>query len=106
MDVGTVRVRTAVVDRHRYRATKRSRAGEFASVVIEDTGPGVRAEQKAQIFQPFFSGRVRGMGLGLSIVKGIVDAHGGEVFEAGDEGVGAKFVILLPIPRKGEDPGA
>lgn len=106
MELGTLRVRTAVVDRHRYEATKRSRSGEFASVVIEDTGPGVRADQKAQIFQPFFSGRVRGMGLGLSIVKGIIDAHGGEVFEIGDEGAGAKFVILIPIPRNGEEPAA
>jgi len=68
----------------------------FVQIEVEDTGPGVREEQKGVIFQPFYSSRVKGMGLGLSIVKGIVDAHGGHVFEAGQEGKGAKFVILLP----------
>lgn len=71
-------------------------ARPFIEVTVEDTGPGVDPEKKATIFQPFFSGRVKGMGLGLSIVKGIVDAHGGAVFEDGELGSGAKFVILLP----------
>jgi signal transduction histidine kinase len=37
------------------------------------------------------------MGLGLSIVKGIIEAHGGRVYESGEEGKGARFMILLPI---------
>lgn len=65
-------------------------------VEVEDSGPGIDPDRKSIIFQPFHSGRVKGMGLGLSIVKGIVDAHGGEVFEAGEPGLGAKFVIRLP----------
>jgi len=72
------------------------RAGRVVQIEVEDGGPGVPLEKKSLIFQPFYSGRVKGMGLGLSIVKGIVDAHGGEVFEAGTPGSGAKFVILLP----------
>ena len=71
-------------------------AGRFARFELEDTGPGVDPEKKAQIFQPFYSGRVRGMGLGLSIVQGIVAAHEGVVFEDGEQGRGARFVILLP----------
>ena len=73
------------------------RAGRVVQIEIEDSGPGVPLEKNSLIFQPFYSGRVKGMGLGLSIVKGIVDAHGGEVFEAGIPGSGAKFVILLPV---------
>jgi signal transduction histidine kinase len=69
----------------------------YAKIEVEDSGPGVQPDQKGVIFQPFFSGRVKGMGLGLSIVKGIVDAHGGAVFEGGEPGQGAKFVILLPM---------
>jgi len=68
-----------------------------AQIEIADEGPGVPEESKGLIFQPFYSGRVKGMGLGLSIVKGIVDAHGGDVFEAGEPGSGAKFVIQLPL---------
>lgn len=68
----------------------------YVAIVVQDEGPGVSAERKDLIFRPFYSGRVKGMGLGLSIVKGIVDAHGGAVFEDGGVGEGARFVILLP----------
>ena len=71
--------------------------GPYARIEIQDSGGGVPPEEKGRIFQPFFTGRVKGMGLGLSIVKGIVDAHGGEVQEVGAPGEGAKFVILLPV---------
>ncbi len=71
--------------------------GSYARIEIQDSGAGVPPDEKGHIFQPFFTGRVKGMGLGLSIVKGIVDAHGGEVREVGAEGEGAKFVILLPV---------
>jgi signal transduction histidine kinase len=66
-------------------------------IIIEDSGAGVPADMKSVIFEPFHSGRAKGMGLGLSIVKGIVDAHGGEIVEEGLAGAGARFVIRLPI---------
>ncbi len=84
MDDGTLRVETGTT-------------AEQAWIEIQDSGPGVSEEEKGRIFQPFFTGRVKGMGLGLSIVKGIVDAHGGEVREVGVPGEGARFVILLPM---------
>jgi signal transduction histidine kinase len=71
--------------------------GEHVSITISDQGPGVEENRKKRIFEPYQSSRPRGMGLGLSIVKGIVEAHGGKVFESGEEGKGAKFVILLPV---------
>ncbi len=65
-------------------------------ITFEDHGPGVPQDMKKQIFRPFFSTRSKGMGLGLSIVKGIIDAHGGEITETGEQGKGARFEILLP----------
>lgn len=82
-NAGTVRLRT------------RQEEGKV-KIEVEDCGPGIEEARKAMVFQPFYSGRVRGMGLGLSIVKGIVDAHGGEVRETGVPGQGARFVISLP----------
>lgn len=76
---------------------KRKKGGTWVRLEVQDSGPGIDEQNKSLIFQPFFSGRVKGMGLGLSIVKGIVDAHGGQVFEEGELGKGAKFVILLPV---------
>jgi signal transduction histidine kinase len=78
------------------RASLEDGRPNFVRVEVEDTGPGVNPEQRALIFKPFYSSRSKGMGLGLSIVKGIVDAHGGDVYEAGESGHGAKFVVLLP----------
>jgi signal transduction histidine kinase len=65
-------------------------------IIIEDSGVGVAMDLKSVIFEPFHSGRAKGMGLGLSIVKGIIDAHGGEIVEEGMPGAGARFVIRLP----------
>lgn len=97
---GRIRVATAIASREEIRLGSGSQAIKYVKIEIEDSGPGVNTEKKALIFQPFFSGRVKGMGLGLSIVKGIVDAHGGAIFEAGEEGKGAKFVILLPVAER------
>jgi signal transduction histidine kinase len=74
-----------------------SRLQPYVQIVLADTGPGIAAENKEKIFQPFFSSRVKGMGLGLSIVKGIIDAHQGAIREVGESGEGAQFTIFLPI---------
>lgn len=69
---------------------------EYVAVRFEDNGPGVEQDNKPKIFNPFFTSRAKGMGLGLSIVKGIVDAHDGTIYEDGVPGEGARFTILLP----------
>lgn len=97
VEKGQMRVATAYAEAEDIRHAALPQGKKYAKIEIEDSGPGVTEDKKALIFQPFFSGRVKGMGLGLSIVKGIVDAHGGAVYEAGEEGRGAKFVILLPL---------
>lgn len=66
------------------------------SVVIEDSGPGVPADLREQIFNPFFTSKKDGVGLGLSIVAKIVDDHRGSIrLETGSEG-GARFCVFLP----------
>jgi len=77
-----------------------ARNKQFVHVQFCDKGPGVPVDIKEKIFQPFFSSRVKGMGLGLSIVKGIVEAHRGFVYEDGVPGKGACFHILLPVNGK------
>ncbi len=65
-------------------------------VEVIDRGPGVPEGNKHRLFDPFFTTRAKGMGLGLSIVKGIIDAHQGAIAEVGREGHGAHFIIVLP----------
>ncbi|HTE19251.1 MAG TPA: GAF domain-containing sensor histidine kinase [Armatimonadota bacterium] len=79
-------------------------AQEGGAVRLEviDHGPGIPPENKRRLFTPFFTTRSKGMGLGLSIVKGIVDAHGGTIAEVGREGEGAHFIIVLPTVETGE----
>lgn len=72
------------------------RSGKFLQVIFRDNGPGIPEENKARIFTPFFTTRSKGMGLGLSIVKGIIEAHRGFILETGEPEEGANFTILLP----------
>ena len=65
-------------------------------VVIEDTGPGVPAELREQIFNPFFTSKKDGVGLGLSIVAKIVDDHRGSIRLESDSARGARFRVFLP----------
>lgn len=98
VDNGQLVVRTKMASREDLeRAGVSGKGMEFVQVEVEDKGPGVAAKSKHQIFTPFHSSRAKGMGLGLSIVKGIIDAHGGTVYEAGEEGKGARFIFLLPV---------
>jgi two-component system sensor kinase FixL len=65
-------------------------------VSIRDNGPGLSAEQRQKVFQPFFTTKRQGTGLGLAIVKRIVEAHGGEISICSANGGGAEIVVTLP----------
>jgi len=73
----------------------RRAAGNRAQIVVSDNGPGVPEQIRERIFEPFFTTRARGNGIGLAIVKSVVEAHLGTVRLA-DSGPGATFVIDLP----------
>jgi two-component system sensor histidine kinase FlrB len=79
----------------------RRAAGGRAQIVVSDNGPGVPARIRERIFEPFFTTRSRGNGIGLSIVKSVVEAHAGSVQLAdsgrGPAGRGATFIIDLPV---------
>jgi signal transduction histidine kinase len=71
-------------------------------VEIEDTGPGVPADVKEQIFNPFFTTKKTGVGLGLAIVSKIVDAHGGTLTLASPPGQGACFRMTFPAAERNQ----
>jgi signal transduction histidine kinase len=66
-------------------------------IEIEDTGPGVPARERDQIFNPFYTTKERGTGLGLAIAHKIVEEHGGTIDVASTLGVGTTFCIVLPV---------
>jgi two-component system, NtrC family, sensor histidine kinase HydH len=65
-------------------------------VEIEDTGSGIPQKHLKTIFNPFFTTKDKGSGLGLSIVKKIIEGHGGDILVRSREGIGTTVVIKLP----------
>src|SRR5258706_16098586 len=65
-------------------------------VTVEDSGPGVPPELREQIFNPFFTSKKEGVGLGLSIVAKIVDDHRGTIRLDSDNAKGACFRVFFP----------
>jgi signal transduction histidine kinase len=70
-----------------------------ASVVIEDTGTGVSKENMPRLFEPFFSTKTTGLGLGLAMTKRVIEEHGGKVDFQSIEGKGSNVTISLPITK-------
>jgi PAS domain S-box-containing protein len=67
------------------------------SVQISDTGRGISESDLARIFEPFFSTRAKGTGLGLWVTQDIVRHHGGRIEATSEEGVGTTFNVILPV---------
>ena len=100
-DGGDITITTALADARSKKWLKPGQqSGNYVLVRFEDTGPGIELDKKPKIFNPFYSTRAKGMGLGLSIVKGIVEAHNGGIYENGRPGKGARFTILLPYEKE------
>jgi len=82
-DGGTVFIRTG-------REKKR------VSISVQDTGKGMTKGEKKRAFEPFFSGKKSGMGIGLYLVQKIVQAHEGQIHCVSEEGKGTTFIIEIP----------
>lgn len=72
--------------------------GNFALIDYADTGNGMPPEAQAKIFEPYFSTKKSGMGLGMAIVKRVIDEHGGKIAMVSEPGQGTRFQIRLPLP--------
>lgn len=88
----------AMIDSLGRSLTIRSEAGPegFVTVAIEDTGSGISENLTQLLFQPFVTSKPTGMGVGLSICRTIVEAHGGRIWFEGREGGGTIFRFTLP----------
>jgi signal transduction histidine kinase len=78
------------------------RDGNSACLSVSDAGPGIPAAQLKEVFEPFFTTKPQGMGMGLSIARTIVEAHGGHISAENREGRGAMFRITLPLATAAE----
>ncbi|WP_395398281.1 ATP-binding protein [Novosphingobium sp. BL-8A] len=71
--------------------------GRRAIVRVIDSGPGLDAASAARLFEAFFTTKTDGMGMGLSVSKGIVEAHGGTIAACNNAGPGCTFTVDIPI---------
>ena len=108
---GTVIVRTS---REQLEAEQLARwlggenlaGGSYACLEVEDTGVGMDAETRAHIFEPFFSTKQDGHGLGLSAVLGLVQGHRGAIDVASEPGRGTRMRVFLPADATPVSPAA
>lgn len=77
---------------------------QYAVIHFKDNGPGVSLDRKASIFDAFTTTYIHGTGLGLALVRRLIEAHGGAVSEVGIPGEGADFIIFLPSAGSIKEP--
>jgi two-component system, cell cycle sensor histidine kinase and response regulator CckA len=102
---GTIEVRTAEMDAAGDEAAPladgdRLHDRSYVMLEVKDSGPGISAEVQAKVFDPFFSTRFTGRGLGLAAVAGIARGHGGAVALRTEPGEGATFTVYFPASEE------
>lgn len=96
----------APLDRRELTIHTRADGGNCVQLTVEDTGSGFDADKSEQIFETFFTTKSKGLGIGLSISRSIVEDHGGRLWATPRPGGGAIFYISIPGPGPDPDPRA
>jgi signal transduction histidine kinase len=77
--------------------------GNWLRIMVRDSGQGISPDAAAKIFEPFYTTKATGTGLGLAVSYGIIQRHGGRIEVVGSPGQGTTFTISLPLDRQTVD---
>jgi PAS domain S-box-containing protein len=103
--INAIQAMTPVPERQRQLVVRTRRHGaDEILVFVEDSGIGIAPETAARIFQPFFTTRPDGMGMGLSICRSIIERHGGRIWATRNAGAGSTFQFTLPASQAAAGP--
>ena len=90
----------SVSDRARVlRIRTREQPSGSVVVFIQDSGVGVNSEHSSRMFEAFYTTKPEGIGMGLTISRSIIEAHGGRLWAVANDGTGSTFCFTLPIER-------
>jgi two-component system, LuxR family, sensor kinase FixL len=95
----------AGVKRREIVVSTRHAGQDSIEITIADTGPGLAPDVAERLFQPFVTTKPGGLGIGLSICRSIVDAHGGRLWASDNPDGGMVFHVRLPIPEPSGERG-
>jgi signal transduction histidine kinase len=70
---------------------------DYVEIEVQDTGVGIEASDRERLFEPNFTASPNGTGLGLAMVKKIIDDHGGHIEVNSEPGAGSAFCVYLPV---------
>jgi two-component system, NtrC family, sensor kinase len=71
----------------------------FVEIAVTDTGEGIPPENMKKLFQPLFTTKAKGIGLGLVVCKNLTEANGGRIEAASGQDKGTKFTVMIPMER-------
>ena len=91
-----------VTDRPRELLIRSQHEADQVLLAVQDSGTGVDPDNAEQMFDAFFTTKPSGMGMGLSISRSIIEAHGGRLWASPNAGPGATFQLSLPTDSKSE----
>jgi signal transduction histidine kinase len=95
---GELTIRAQIIENS--KISEKSVESEWLVFSIQDTGTGISEENMKKLFDPLFSTKERGIGLGLAISDSIIEANGGSIKVESAEGVGSIFTVNLPVSRR------
>ena len=73
------------------------RPGNWVLIEVKDSGSGMDEVTRGRVFEPFFSTKPKGMGMGLAISRSIIESHGGRLWAVPNDGPGVTFTFALPV---------